>query len=126
MNHSFIWLAEFIDRCRRLKLIDDDIRELESMLDINPDVGQVIAGAGGVRKLRFSPSRWHRGKSGATRVCYLYYQVHSLIVFVTVYAKNEQANLTPDQKKYMQRLSAEITRGLPETRYEAEKKRHPG
>ena len=52
-------------------LDDDDLQELESLILVNPQGGDVVRGSGGLRKLRFSPSRWRRGKRGAlrSRVC---------------------------------------------------------
>jgi hypothetical protein len=48
--------------------------------------------------MRFSPPEWHRGKSGGLRVCYVHYPEFQVIVLAIVYAKNEQADLTVQQK----------------------------
>jgi hypothetical protein len=68
----FVYLSPLVSDARRLGFVDEDLQELESMLLDRPDAGSTVAGTGGVPKIRFSPSRWRRGKSGATRVIYAY------------------------------------------------------
>jgi hypothetical protein len=95
---SFVYLSPFVADARRLGFVDEDLQELEVMLLERPDAGAMVAGTGGVRKIRFSPSRWRRGKSGATRIIYAYMPTAEQVYLVLAYGKDEQANLTPDQK----------------------------
>jgi hypothetical protein len=69
------------------------------MLIQNPESGRVIPGTGGLRKLRFAPPSWHTGKRGAARVIYAYIVSGKAVYLFTLYGKNEQADLTPDEKK---------------------------
>jgi mRNA-degrading endonuclease RelE of RelBE toxin-antitoxin system len=49
-------------------LSDDDYRELQYALVQRPDMGQIIVGSGGLRKIRW---RTHgRGKRGGVRIIY--------------------------------------------------------
>ena len=58
----------------------------------------VIQGTGGLRKIRFAPSRWNTGKRGAVRVCYVYLQEYWTVLLVFAYGKHEKLDLTEDEK----------------------------
>jgi hypothetical protein len=67
-----------------------------------PDSGDLIRGSSGIRKLRWAlPGR---GKSGGVRVIYFWRVTESQILMLTMYAKNEQANLTAAQVKQLAKL----------------------
>jgi hypothetical protein len=92
---------------RNLKLNDDDLRALEGLLMENPMRGAVVAGTGGLRKLRFAPPSQRRGKSAASRVGYCFMPMEESAILVVIYAKNEKSNLTPSDKK---RIKAALDR----------------
>ncbi len=71
----------------------------------SPESGDVVAGTGGVRKVRFSPPSRHSGKSGAYRVVYLYLRVGERVAFLTMFAKKDQENLTAPQKAWLKKLA---------------------
>lgn len=81
-------------------LLDDEaLRRVELVLLVKPRAGAVVAGTGGIRKLRAPlPGR---GKRGGARVLYLYIELRGCIYFLLAYAKNEQVDLTPGQKKVL-------------------------
>lgn len=101
---TFKYLAGFVSEWNRLKLGDDDLRELEMLILSGPDSGAVVAGTGGLRKLRFSPTRWKRGKSGALRIGYSHDPLLEKVLVIAVYAKNDKANLTPAERSEIKRL----------------------
>ena len=68
-----------------------DILELEVLLTLHPDAGDVIPGGRGLRKLR-RPGKG-RGKRGGARVIYYHVTRQHLILLITAYAKNEQEDL---------------------------------
>ena len=70
----------------------------------NPDAGPVIAGTGGLRKLRFVPTRWQRGKSGALRIGYAHDPKLEKVFVIAVYAKKDKANITPAERREIKRL----------------------
>jgi hypothetical protein len=98
MQLTFIQLSRFAARWSQLRLNDDDLRALEKLLLRNPEAGAVVAGTGGLRKVRFAPPSRHIGKSGAFRVGYAYIRVASAVYLLAIYPKNEQANLTAAEK----------------------------
>ena len=100
---TFIELEGF--RKRRAGLLgDDEFRELQQALIINPELGVVISGTGGFRKLRWSRSG--NGKSGGVRV--IYYNrsnVTGKLYLALIYAKNEADNLTSEQKQLLKAVA---------------------
>jgi hypothetical protein len=64
----------------------------------------VIPGTGGLRKLRFAPPSWHTGKRGATRVIYALIVPGEAVYLFTLYGKNEQSDLRPDEKKIFRQV----------------------
>src|SRR5687768_15932561 len=73
----FVELDEFSDDWDGLGLDpDDDMWELCTQIMHSPTAAPVSQGTGGLRKLRFVPSSWSSGKSGAIRVCYAYFARH--------------------------------------------------
>ncbi|CAA2102440.1 Toxin HigB-2 [Methylobacterium bullatum] len=67
----------------------------------NPHAGNVIPGAGGLRKARIPLAG--RGKRGGARV--ISYVVAARGVYLLLaYAKNNQSDLTPDQSRALARL----------------------
>jgi hypothetical protein len=101
---TFKYLAGFVSEWNRLGLQDEDLQELELLILSNPDAGGVIAGTGGLRKLRFSPSRWRRGKRGSLRIGYSHDPRLEKVLVLAVYAKNDKANLTPAERRDIKRL----------------------
>jgi hypothetical protein len=101
---TFKYLAGFVKEWTRLGLCDDDLRELETLILSSPDAGSVVAGTGGLRKLRFSPSKWRRGKSGALRIGYSHDARLEKVLVIAVYAKNDKANLTPAERQEIKRI----------------------
>jgi hypothetical protein len=77
---------------------------LADYIGANPEAGKVIRGLKGVRKVRWG--RANVGKRGGVRVIYLYVTVRSTVYLLTVYAKAQQAGLTPAQKKTILRTIA--------------------
>ena len=82
-------------------LADDQYAGLQGMLMAHPDIGVLIKGGSGIRKIRWAASG--RGKSGGVRVVYFWRVAEAQIMLLTIYAKNEQTNLTPAQVKQLAR-----------------------
>lgn len=104
---SFIEMDGFRKDWTDLNLGSDALLELQHAIMRNPEQAPVIAGTGGLRKLRFAPSTWKRGKSGAVRVCYVYFVRFGTVVLMVAYAKNEMDNLSAAGRNEMKALIAE-------------------
>jgi hypothetical protein len=108
MNLTFIQPAPFVAAWRRLKLTDEDLRALESLIESRPDAGVVMAGTGGLRKLRFAPPSWKRGKSGSARVCYICVAREAACYLLAIYTHAQKDNLTAADKAYYKKLVQQI------------------
>ncbi|MEP0842997.1 MAG: hypothetical protein HRF43_09825 [Phycisphaerae bacterium] len=108
----FVELGIFSRDRRAMGLVDEDLRALQRAILLEPESAPVIAGTGGLRKMRFAPPSWRTGKSGALRVCYAWFPAHGRVVLVRAYAKARQADLAPAERVEIARLLAEIERGF--------------
>jgi len=67
-------------------LSDDEYARLQQALMADPQIGDVIPGSGGVRKMRWRVAG--RGKRGGIRVIYFLRLMQGQIWLLTLYAKN--------------------------------------
>jgi mRNA-degrading endonuclease RelE of RelBE toxin-antitoxin system len=82
-------------------LDDEQYRRLQETLAITPELGDVMPGTGGFRKLRWADSRRGKGRRGGLRVIYYWFDGQDQIWFMTVYSKHEAVDLTPGQRKHL-------------------------
>ena len=86
------------------KLLDAGERQdVISYLAEHPKAGDVMEGTGGVRKLRWR--RGSQGKSGGVRVIYYFHNEFMPLYLLTIFAKNERANLTKAQRNELAELT---------------------
>ena len=78
---------------------DEVLLEIENDLLENPERGPVIQGTAGVRKARVADPTRGKGKRGGLRYMYYYIERDGQIFLLLIFGKNEQADLTPQQKK---------------------------
>lgn len=83
-------------------LNNDHLKDLEHILLKNPQIGEVIQGTGGARKMRIQLDG--RGKSGGGRVIYLDVFEKENLYLLFAYPKNVQENLTEEQKAAIRAL----------------------
>jgi hypothetical protein len=103
---TFIELSGFSKRRAEL-LSDDSFKELQEAIIINPQIGAVISGTGGFRKLRWA--RPGTGKSGGVRI--IYYnrcEESGRIYLALLYSKNEADNLTYEQKTTLKKVAVKL------------------
>jgi len=77
-------------------LEDADRRAIVDHLAAHPAAGDLIEGTGGVRKVRWA--RDGRGKSGGVRVIYYFHSEAMPLYLLTMFAKNERANLSKAER----------------------------
>jgi len=83
-------------RCAARLLSAEERSDVIAYLAANPKAGDLIQGTGGVRKLRWA--RGGRGKSGGVRVIYYFHSSAMPLYLLTVFGKNERANLSPAER----------------------------
>lgn len=88
---------------RAEKLLSEAEREA-IVLEVasNPTAGVVIAGTGGLRKLRVRVRG--RGKRGGARVIYYFHSARMPVYLLAIFAKNERVDLTPAERAQLRKL----------------------
>ncbi len=100
---SIVFLETPVFTRRIRELVDDeDYRQLQVRLLLDPEAGDLIAGSGGLRKVRMAVRG--RGKRGGARVIYYWIDARSRIDMLLVYAKNERDDLSREQVKVLRAL----------------------
>jgi len=80
-------------------LNDDEYRELQIRLAAGPELGDVMPGTGGFRKLRWADPRRGKGRRGGLRVIYYYFPGEQQIWLMMLYGKDEASDLTAKQRQ---------------------------
>ena len=78
-------------------LDDDGFAELQSHLESNPEAGDMVTGAGGIRKLRWKDPRRGKGRRGGLRVIYYCFLSEREIWLLALYDKDESGR--PDERR---------------------------
>ncbi len=100
--------APAFSRYREDYLDDEGFADLQLSLARNPEAGDLVPGAGGIRKLRWKDPRRKKGKRGGLRVIYYCFLSDEEIWLLTLYDKDEAADLGKNEKDLLRRaLEAE-------------------
>ncbi len=83
---------------------DDHLAAMQRELLAEPEIGDVIPGCGGLRKLRVADPKRGKGKRGGARVVYLHIAGADQIYLITVYGKDQKDDLSADDKKLYRQL----------------------
>jgi len=78
------------------------------MVAADPQCGDLIREGGGIRKLRFATGG--RGKRGGVRIVYYFHSRRMPVFLLTVFAKNERADLTRDEVHILAKAVKAIAR----------------
>ena len=97
-NRPMITVAEVPEYIRRVEklLSSDERRDVIDYLAAHPKAGDLMEGTGGVRKLRWG--RGGQGKSGGVRVIYYFHSEVMPLYLLTLFAKNERANISKAER----------------------------
>jgi hypothetical protein len=90
-------------------LTEEERTELVSYLAENPEAGDLIPETGGARKLRWRAQG--RGKRGGTQAIYYYHDDSLPLFLISVFAKNEKANLTQAERNKIKKLLPRLVEG---------------
>ncbi len=102
MRATIVELPEFIRKSAEL-LSEIEQQELIEHLSLYPQSGDVMQGAGGIRKLRWA--RGNRGKSAGARIIYYYHDERIPLYLLTLFGKNEKANLSKAERNELAKLA---------------------
>lgn len=101
MELTFVYL-----RAARDVLNDEEWQVVENALLDNPEAGDLVAGTGGVRKLRVAFAG--RGKRGSARTIYLHVGAKQKVYFLLAYAKNVQETISAADKQVIKAIVAAL------------------
>jgi hypothetical protein len=110
-DEDIVWL-EFVEskvfyrRVRELSI--ELLTAIQADLIENPERGAIVVGTGGARKARVAEPGRARGKSGSYRYLYLYLPHIERIHLLYIYGKDEQDDLSPQQKGVLKELGQAI------------------
>jgi hypothetical protein len=103
MKKSFVETREFTAWVKEY-LSDQVLGDLQRVLLDNPEMGAVMPGCGGLRKMRVADPRRGAGKRGGARVIYLHIAESDQIHLITVYGKDQKDDLSAEDKVHYRRL----------------------
>ena len=90
-----------------VKLLSDEIyARLQFDLCNDPQLGEIIQGSGGIRKLRWAIEG--KGKRGGARVIYYWAVSDGKILMLEIYKKNEKADLSKDELVKLRKIVEEL------------------
>jgi hypothetical protein len=86
-------------------LTDESYKSLQAALLLHPEIGDIVPGGGGIRKVRWGKET--QGKRGGIRVIYFYKTHANQIYLLFAYPKSAQDNLSAEQKRMLCQLVKE-------------------
>ena len=95
-----------------------ELNEFISQIAANPEMGVVIKGTGGIRKVRWVIQ--NRGKRSGVRIIYYFHDLNMPLFLLAVFKKNEKQDLSAEEKKLLKSLSEELVNNY-RPRVESEK-----
>lgn len=104
---------EFDKNWSKLGLTDDDLKKLQEEILLNPKIGPVIEGTGGLRKMRFA---LNTGKSGGARVLYVDFVVLEEVYLIAAFPKSDKVNISSAEKNQIQKRIKELKQSAKERR----------
>ena len=82
-------------------LTDDEYRRLQILLTVDPERGDLMPGTRGFRKLRWADPKRGKGRRGGLPIIYYFFVTDQQIWLMTLYDKDEAADLTPKEKRML-------------------------
>lgn len=86
-------------------LSDDEYADLQMLLVQQPEIGQLIVGGGGLRKVRWKMPG--KGKHGGVRVIYYWAVRPNQLLMLMIYPKSQQEDLAPEQLRVLKTIIEE-------------------
>ena len=83
---------------------EDGYIRFQQLLIQRPESGALIAGTGGLRKIRWQDARRGKGKRGGLRVIYYWWQPEAEIWLLAIYDKAEREDISAAEKSVLREL----------------------
>jgi hypothetical protein len=108
MDYVFVQYSTFVAKAKKMGFTAEDVRRIELAIMEGAQAAPVVAGTGGLRKIRFAPEASGAGKSGGVRVCYVVLEEVRYFYLLTLFAKNEKDNLEKSERNAIASLIVRI------------------
>ena len=108
--HTVIETNAYIASAKDAGMTADEMTAVVDTLAANPEAGEIMPGCGGARKLRVAKPG--RGKSGGYRAITYYAGTDFPVFLLTVFGKNEKANLTKGERNELAGITKTLTATL--------------
>jgi len=103
--HTVVETPSYIRKAEGL-FSAEEMADIVNTVAKNPEAGDVMQGTGGFRKFRVG--REGMGKRGGGRVVYIYRNEAFPVFLITVFPKNEKANLSKAERNTLKKRADEI------------------
>lgn len=100
----------FLAAAKAAGMADEEREALVAIVARNPTAGDLMQGTGGCRKLRYKKPG--SGKSGGYRVITYFAGADVPVFLLTVFGKNERANLSKAERNALTKLTAQLRGSL--------------
>lgn len=110
IGRIFFSTSEFDKQWEYMGLNDDDRRRLENEIIVNPQIGSVMQGTGGLRKMRFAIE--NKSKRDSTRILYVDFVVLERVYLITAYPKSEKENISPSDREAYKKIIEQTKKQL--------------
>lgn len=104
MRRTFVYTSMMQQLLKEFSDPEAKAREIENTILDNPEVGDIVAGTGGVRKFRAADESRGKGKRGGIRVFFLDLPHVQTTHMIFLLKKGEAADLAADEKKVIREL----------------------
>jgi hypothetical protein len=97
MLTDIVRTSMYLRSIRKLKATADELAAVEAEILVHPEIGQVVPGLRGVRKIRFAMGG--KGKRGGGRAIYYVVWLRGTAYMLIAYSKSEKSDLTGDDRR---------------------------
>jgi hypothetical protein len=108
--HTVIETNAYLVAAKDAGMSDDERTSIVDLIAAYPEAGDIMPGCGGARKLRVA--RPGKGKSGGYRVITYFAGTDIPVFLLTVFGKNEKANLSKAERNALAALTKRLADSL--------------
>jgi hypothetical protein len=98
--HTVIETPAFLASAQQEGVSDDELDTIKVAIAESPDIGEIMPGTGGARKVRFAGRG--KGKSGGYRVVTFFGGIDMPVFLLDIFGKGSKANLTKAERNELQ------------------------
>ena len=100
--HTIVEIPQYSRKADKL-LSEIEKNEIISYLAFHPKAGEILAGTGGIRKIRWK--REGKGKSGGFRIIYYFHNEDIPLFLLSIFSKGEMANINKAERNALAKLT---------------------